>query len=67
VADRLRARHPRHVTTLLDVIIATPPAGRGVVERFWQARRDEEMERGRERVRQAEEALRARSRPRAEP
>ncbi|MGA2282379.1 MAG: hypothetical protein ABSH07_01670 [Candidatus Dormibacteria bacterium] len=66
VADRLRARHPRYVTTLLDVIIATPPAGRAVVERFWQAKRDADMERARERTRQAEEALRARFHPHGE-
>ena len=58
VADRLRARHPRYVTSLLDVIIATPPAGRAVVERFWQARRDAEMAQSRERALRAEEALR---------
>jgi len=67
VADRLRARHPRHVTTLLDVIIATPPAGRLVVERFWQAKRDADMAESRERARQAEEALRAHSQRRGEP
>jgi len=67
VADRLRARHPRYITTLLDVIIATPPAGRAVVERFWQAKRDADMESSRERARQAEEALRARSATRGEP
>jgi hypothetical protein len=67
VVDRLRARHPRYVTTLLDVIIATPPAGRAVVERFWQAKRDADMERAKERTREAEEALRARSHPHGEP
>jgi len=67
VADRLRARHPRYVTTLLDVIIATPPAGRGLVERFWQARRDAEMDASRERARRAEQALRARSSARDHP
>ena len=61
VADRLRARHPRYVTTLLDVIIATPPGGRAVVERFWQAKRDADMADARDRARRAEEALRARS------
>ncbi|MGD1035552.1 MAG: hypothetical protein ABR977_14150, partial [Candidatus Dormibacteria bacterium] len=66
VADRLRARHPRYVTTLLDVIIAIPPAGRLVVERFWQAKRDADMAESRERARQAEEALRAHSQRRGE-
>jgi hypothetical protein len=38
VVDRLRARYPRYVTTLMDVIIAGPPEAREVVERFWQAK-----------------------------
>jgi hypothetical protein len=59
VVDRLRARHPRYVTTLLDVIIAAPPAGRTIVEHFWQAKLAVDLEQSRVRARRAEEALRA--------
>jgi hypothetical protein len=59
VVDRLRARHPRYVTSLLDVIIATPPGGRAIVERFWQAKLAADLERSRDRAQHAEEALRA--------
>jgi len=57
VVDRLRARHPRYVTTLLDVIIAAPPAGRAIVERFWQAKLAADLEQSRVRAQRAEEAL----------
>ena len=60
VVDLLRARHPRYVTTLLDVIIAGPPEARLVVEGFWQARLAADLDQSRERARQAEDALRAR-------
>jgi hypothetical protein len=62
VVDRLRARHPRYVTTLLDVIIATPPPGRAIVERFWQAKLAADLEQSRDRAQHAGEALRARPR-----
>jgi hypothetical protein len=58
VVDRLRARHPRYVTTLLDVIIAGPPEAREVVERFWQARVFSELQQNREQAWQEVNALR---------
>jgi hypothetical protein len=67
VVDRLRAHHPRFVTTLLDVIIATPPEGRAVVERFWEAKLAADLEEGRRRAELAGEALRAQAVPRGEP
>ena len=36
IADALRARHPRYVTTIQDVIVAGPPHVQGVVETYWQ-------------------------------
>lgn len=36
VADTLRSRHQRYVTTLQDVIVAGPPAARAVIESYWQ-------------------------------
>jgi len=60
VADRLRARHPRYVTTILDVIAAGPPESQAVVEAFWLARLDADLERSRRRARRAEAALRQR-------
>jgi hypothetical protein len=70
VVDRLRARHPRYVTTLLDVIIAGPPEAREVVERFWQAKVFADLQQSKEGAWQEVEALRlelsaARGRPSA--
>lgn len=47
IVDALRARHPRFVTVLLDVIIAGPPKARPLVERFWRERSRQEDERRR--------------------
>ena len=58
IADRLRARHPRYVTTLMDVIIAGPPRAQAAVESFWRAKLLADLERRQARAGHAAEVLR---------
>lgn len=46
VFDALRHHHPRYVTLLEDIVIATPPEARDTVGDYWLARQSETSGRG---------------------